>query len=70
LQKNQSEDCKVAIRNIRREANENFKKLVKDKEMSSDDEKRFQEIIQKMTDRYVKVIDESLEKKETDILTV
>ena len=68
--KNQSEDCKVAIRNIRREANENFKKLVKDKEISSDDEKRYQEIIQKMTDKFVKTIDESLDKKQVDILTV
>ncbi len=68
--KNQGEDSKVAIRNIRREANESFKKLVKDKEMSSDDEKRYQEIIQKMTNNFVKNIDELLEKKETDILTV
>ena len=68
--KNQSEEAKVAIRNIRRDANENFKKLVKDKELSSDDEKRRQEIIQKKTDKYIKVIDEALEKKEIDILTV
>ena len=68
--KNQSEDCKVAIRNIRREANENFKKLVKDKEISTDDEKRHQEIIQRMTDKHVKIIDEYLEKKQLDILTV
>ena len=68
--KSQSEDSKVAIRNIRREANEGFKKLVKDKEISSDEEKRFQDSVQKMTDKFVKVIDELLTKKETDILTV
>ena len=68
--KNQSEDTKVAIRNIRREANENFKKLVKDKKLSSDDEKRYQDLIQKKTDKYIKIIDELLVKKETDILTV
>ena len=68
--KNQSEDSKVAIRNIRREANENLKKMLKDKDISSDDEKRYQDVIQKLTDKFVKVIDEALEKKESDILTV
>ena len=70
LAKSYSEDSKVAVRNIRREANENLKKLEKNKTISSDDEKRHHDSIQKLTDKFIKVIDETLSKKESDILTV
>lgn len=66
----EGEQGKVAVRNLRRDANDNFKKLVKDKEISEDDERRAQDDIQKMTDRYIAKIDEVLEAKEQEIMTV
>ena len=54
----------VSIRNIRREANDNLKKLLKSKEISEDDEKKFEKIIQDMTDNNIKLIDEKIASKE------
>jgi ribosome recycling factor len=68
--KSDGEDGKVAIRNIRRDANEQLKKLVKDKLISEDDERRAQDDIQKLTDRFVADIDKALAQKESEIMTV
>jgi ribosome recycling factor len=68
--KHEGEDAKVAIRNIRREANESMKKLVKDKAISEDDERRGQDDTQKLTDKYIAEIDKLLTQKETEIMTV
>lgn len=70
LVKGEAEDAKIAIRNIRRDANEGLKKLVKDKECSEDDERRAQDEIQKLTDRFVAEIDKQVIDKEKEILTV
>ncbi|AIY42585.1 Ribosome recycling factor [Collimonas arenae] len=70
LVKGEAEDAKIAIRNIRRDANESFKKLVKDKECSEDDERRAQDDIQKLTDKFVAEIDKQVVDKEKEILTV
>ncbi|MEO6921178.1 MAG: ribosome recycling factor [Collimonas sp.] len=70
LVKNEAEDAKIAIRNIRRDANEGLKKLVKDKECSEDDERRAQDDIQKLTDKFVAEIDKQVVDKEKEILTV
>jgi ribosome recycling factor len=68
--RHEAEQARVAVRNIRRDANNDLKGLVKDKLISEDDERRGQEIIQKLTDQHVKEIDELLEKKETDLMSV
>ena len=65
-----AEDSKVVIRNIRRDANESLKKMVKDKECSEDDERRAQDDIQKLTDRFVQQIDKLLTEKEKEVMTV
>ena len=65
-----AEDCKVSIRNIRREANEASKKKLKGKEISSDEDKKFQEEIQKLTDVNIKNVDSCLAVKEQEIMTV
>lgn len=70
LVKVEGEDAKIAVRNIRRDANESFKKLVKDKEISEDDDRRAQDDIQKMTDKFVIEIDKLLVEKEKEVLTV
>lgn len=70
LVKGEAEDAKIAIRNIRRDANEGLKKLVKDKECSEDDERRAQDEIQKLTDKAVAEIDKQVIDKEKEILTV
>ncbi|MDP5008012.1 MAG: ribosome recycling factor [Glaciimonas sp.] len=70
LVKGEAEDAKIAVRNIRRDANESFKKLVKDKECSEDDERRAQDEIQKLTDKSVAEIDKQVVDKEKEILTV
>ena len=64
------EKCKVSIRNIRREANDQLKKLLKDKDISEDEEKKFEKIIQTSTDIYVKKIDEKVEVKEKEIMKI
>lgn len=66
----EGEDAKVAVRNLRREANDTLKKMVKDKEISEDDERRVQDDIQKLTDKYVGTIDELISQKEAEIMTV
>lgn len=68
--KSEGEDAKIAIRNLRRDANEAFKKLVKEKEISEDDERRAQDIVQKLTDRCVVEIDKMIIQKEAEIMTV
>jgi ribosome recycling factor len=66
----ESESAKVAIRNIRRDANEHIKKLLKDKEISIDDERRGQDDVQKLTDHYVAEVDKALQVKEVDLMAV
>jgi ribosome recycling factor len=68
--KNEGEHARVAVRNLRREANEQLKKLLKDKLVSEDDERRAQDEIQKLTDRHVAEIDKLLAAKEQEIMTV
>ena len=68
--KSEGEDAKVAMRNVRRDANDALKKLVKDKEISEDDERRAQDDIQKLTDRYVAEIDKMLQVKEAEMMAV
>ena len=66
----EAEQGRVAVRNIRRDANHHLKDMVKDKLISEDDEHRGEEIIQKLTDQHIKEIDELLEKKEADLMEV
>ena len=70
LVKGEGEDAKVAVRNIRRDANEGLKKLLKDKAVSEDDERRAQDDVQKLTDKFVAEIDKLMVDKEKEILTV
>ena len=64
------EKCKVSIRNIRREANDELKKLLKDKDISEDEENKFEKLIQTSTDNHVKKIDDKVESKEKEIMTI
>ena len=64
------EKCKVSIRNIRREANDDLKNLLKNKDISEDDEKKFEKIIQTYTDEHIKSIDEKVVIKEKEIMTI
>ena len=64
------EDSKVAVRNLRREANEHGKKMLKDKEITEDDERRLVDDIQKLTDRTIVEIDKLVQGKEAEILAV
>ncbi len=66
----EGESGKIAVRNIRRDANNDFKALLKDKEISEDDDKRAQDLVQKLTDKYVAQVDEVVKEKEAEILTV
>lgn len=66
----ESESAKVAVRNIRRDANDALKKLIKDKEISEDDERRAQDEVQKITDKYIAEIDKMLQIKEADLMAV
>jgi len=68
--KSMGEKCKVSIRNIRREANDDLKKLLKDKEISEDDEKKFEKNVQTFTDEHIKKIDQKVENKEKEIMTI
>jgi ribosome recycling factor len=68
--KAEGEDAKIAIRNIRRDANEALKKLLKDKACSEDDERRAQDDVQKLTDRFVTEVDKLIAEKEKELLTV
>ena len=66
----EAEGAKVAIRNVRRDANDTLKKLLKDKEISEDDERRVQDDVQKMTDKAVIEVDRLLQVKEIDLMAV
>ena len=68
--KKKGENAKVAIRNIRRDANDSFKKLSKQDDISEDDIKELEEEAQKLTDKYVKKVDEAVAEKKDEILTV
>ena len=68
--KSMGEKCKVSIRNIRREANDELKKLLKDKEISEDEVKKKEKIIQDYTDSQIKVIDDRVAAKENEIMTI
>ena len=68
--KGEGEDAKVAVRNLRRDANEQLKKLVKDKAISEDDERRGGDDIQKLTDKFVAEIDKLVAEKDKEIMTV
>lgn len=70
LVKGEGEDAKIAVRNIRRDANEALKKMVKDKTCSEDDERRAQDEVQKLTDKFVSDIDKLLVDKEKEVMTV
>lgn len=64
------EDAKVAVRNLRREGNEQLKRLLKDKAVSEDDERRGQDDVQRLTDRVVAEIDRLVQSKEAEVLAV
>ena len=70
LVKSEGEEAKIAVRNIRRDANEALKKMVKDKACSEDDERRAQDDVQKLTDKFVSDIDKLLVEKEKEVMTV
>jgi ribosome recycling factor len=70
LVRSEAEDAKIAVRNIRRDAIEQFKKLTKDKLISEDDERRGHEDTQKLTDRFVAEIDKLSSQKEAEVMTV
>jgi ribosome recycling factor len=66
----EAEQARVAVRNIRRDANGELKELVKEKLISEDDERRGQELVQKLTDQYVKEVDTVLAEKEQDLMSI
>ena len=70
LIKSMGEKCKIAIRNIRRDGNEDLKKLLKLKEISEDDEKSFQKKIQDITDKHILTVDNKVSSKEKEIMTI
>ena len=70
LIKTMGEQCKVSIRNIRRDANDELKKLLKEKNLSEDDEKKEEKNIQTITDESIKLVDEKISTKEKEIMTI
>ena len=70
LIKAMGEKSKISVRNIRREANDELKKLLKSKEISEDEEKKFEKIIQDFTDDNIKIIDDKVSSKEKEIMTI
>ena len=68
--KGEGEDARVAVRNLRRDANDQLKKLIKDKAVSEDEERRAQDEVQKLTDRFIGEIDRLLSSKEAEIMAV
>ena len=68
--RNEVEQAKVAVRNVRRDANEHLKKLLKEKEVGEDEERRAQDEVQKLTDRFIAEIDKALQAKEADLMAV
>ena len=68
--KSMGEKCKVSIRNIRREANEELKKLLKTKEIGEDEEKSSEKSVQNITDKHILIVDEKVSSKEKEIMTI
>jgi len=68
--KDMGEKCKISIKNIKREANDELKNLLKKKEISEDDEKKFEKDVQNYTDKHIKLIDEKVISKEKEIMTI
>lgn len=68
--KNEAENARVAIRNIRRDANNDFKELQKEKEISEDEQRRAEEQVQKLTDKYIAAVEAAFQEKETDLLSI
>ena len=68
--RHEAENARIAIRNVRRDANEQLKKMLKSHDVSEDDERRALDDLQKMTDRYIAEIDRVLQAKEADLLAV
>ena len=70
LIKSMGEKCKISIRNIRRDANEGLKKLLKSKEIGEDEEKSFEKNVQLITDKHISIVDEKISTKEKEIMTI
>ena len=70
LIKTMGEKCKISIRNIRRDANEELKKLLKLKEIGEDEEKTYEKNVQTITDKHVEIVDEKVSSKEKEIMTI
>ena len=68
--RHEAENARIAVRNIRRDANGDFKDLLKDKEISEDEERQSEERVQKLTDKYVAKVDEALTTKEAELMEV
>ena len=68
--RHEAENARIAVRNIRRDANEHLKKLLKDHAVAEDDERRAQEDVQKLTDRHIAEIDKILAAKEADLMAI
>ncbi|WP_297573935.1 ribosome recycling factor [uncultured Deefgea sp.] len=68
--RNETEEARVALRNVRRDANDQMKRALKDKDISEDDERRGQDDVQKLTDKYIAELDKQLADKEKELLTV
>jgi len=68
--RSEAEGARVSVRNVRRDANSELKSLVKDKQISEDDDRRGQDDVQKLTDKYIAEIDKLLAEKEKDLMTV
>ena len=68
--KSMGEKCKVSIRNIRRDANDELKKLLKSKEIGEDEEKSFEKNVQTITDKHISIVDEKVSSKEKEIMTI
>ena len=64
------EKCKISIRNIRRDANEELKKLLKSKEIGEDEEKSYEKNVQTITDKHIQIVDEKVASKEKEIMTI
>ena len=68
--KGYAEDARVAVRNVRRDANSDIAKTIKEENLPEDDQKRYEDQIQKLTDKYIAAVDEAYKKKEVELLTV
>ena len=68
--KSMGEKCKVSIRNIRRDANDELKKLLKSKQIGEDEEKTFEKNVQNITDEHIQIVDEKVAAKEKEIMTI